>query len=50
MDAVVELMDPSEVVNGEESEECMHRTRAKLFRLAKEEWMEMGIGTIKVSF
>ena len=41
-------MDPSEVVNGEESEECTHRCRAKLFRLDKKEWVEMGIGNMKV--
>lgn len=42
-------MDPSQVVNGEEEEECMHRVRGKLFRLAKKEWCEMGIGVMKVS-
>lgn len=41
-------MDPSEVVNGEEAEECTHRIRAKLFRLAGKEWTEMGIGLLKV--
>ncbi|CAM9646386.1 unnamed protein product, partial [Sphacelaria rigidula] len=44
------LIDPSEVVNGEELEECVHRVRAKLFRLSGKEWTEMGIGLLKVMF
>eukprot|EP00904_Undaria_pinnatifida_P005565 jgi/Undpi1/2138/HiC_scaffold_12.g05524.m1 len=41
-------MDPSEVMNGEELEECTRKARAKLFRLADKEWQEMGIGNLKV--
>ena len=41
-------MDPSEVMNGEELEECTRKTRAKLFRFAEKEWHEMGIGNLKV--
>ncbi|CAM9733109.1 unnamed protein product, partial [Scytosiphon promiscuus] len=44
----IELMDPSEVVNGEELEECTHKARGKLFRLVNKEWVEMGIGHLKV--
>ncbi|CAM9515690.1 unnamed protein product, partial [Laminaria digitata] len=46
--APLELMDPSEVMNGEELEECTRKTRAKLFRLVEKEWQEMGIGNMKV--
>ncbi|CAN0522195.1 unnamed protein product, partial [Ectocarpus sp. 12 AP-2014] len=41
-------MDPSEVINGEELEECTHKARGKLFRLVDKEWAEMGIGNLKV--
>ncbi|CAM9909981.1 unnamed protein product, partial [Ectocarpus fasciculatus] len=41
-------MDPSEVINGEELEECTHKARGKLFRLVSKEWAEMGIGNLKV--
>lgn len=41
-------MDPSEVINGEELEECTHKARGKLFRLVNKEWAEMGIGNLKV--
>lgn len=46
---LVELMDPSEVVNGEELEECTFKARGKLFRLSSKEWVEKGIGNLKVS-
>ncbi|CAM9894039.1 unnamed protein product [Ectocarpus sp. 4 AP-2014] len=46
--APLELMDPSEVINGEELEECIHKARGKLFRLVNKEWAEMGIGNLKV--
>lgn len=46
---IVELMDPSEVVNGEELEECTFKARGKLFRLSSKEWVEKGIGNMKVS-
>ncbi|CAM9454258.1 unnamed protein product [Ectocarpus sp. 13 AM-2016] len=46
--APLELMDPSEVINGEELEECTHKARGKLFRLTNKEWAEMGIGNLKV--
>lgn len=46
---LVELMDPSEVVNGEELEECTLKARGKLFRLSSKEWVEKGIGNLKVS-
>ena len=42
-------MDPSEVVNGEELEECTFKARGKLFRLSSKEWVEKGIGNLKVS-
>ncbi|CAM9296147.1 unnamed protein product [Ectocarpus sp. 6 AP-2014] len=46
--APLELMDPSDVINGEELEECTHKARGKLFRLVNKEWAEMGIGNLKV--
>lgn len=42
------LLDPSEVVNGEELEDCLHKVRAKLYRLKMKEWAEVGIGFLKV--
>lgn len=42
------LLDPSQILNGEETEECVRRVRAKLFRLAGKEWSELGIGLLKV--
>lgn len=44
----MELMDPSDVVNGEELEECTLKARGKLFRLSSKEWVEKGIGNLKV--
>lgn len=41
-------MDPSDVVNGEELEECTFKARGKLFRLSSKEWVEKGIGNVKV--
>lgn len=46
--AVQGLLDPSEVVNGEEDEKCLFKVRAKLYRLMGKEWVEMGIGHLKV--
>eukprot|EP00752_Nemacystus_decipiens_P012594 g11154.t1 len=36
------------VVNGEELEECTFKARGKLFRLSSKEWVEKGIGNMKV--
>ncbi|CAM9577959.1 unnamed protein product, partial [Choristocarpus tenellus] len=45
--AVEGLLDPSQVVNGEEGEECTFKTRAKLYRLNATEWAEVGVGLLK---
>ncbi|CAM9514290.1 unnamed protein product [Discosporangium mesarthrocarpum] len=42
------MLDPSEVVNGEEAEECNLKVRAKLYRLGQGEWAEVGVGFLKV--
>ena len=45
---VIPLPDKITVKTGEEDEECIFKSRGKLFRFTNSEWKERGIGEIKI--
>ena len=45
---IVTLPENVELVTGEEEEEVIYETRAKLLRFAEGQWKERGIGQIKI--
>mmetsp|Transcript_10829 Transcript_10829/g.16158 ORF Transcript_10829/g.16158 Transcript_10829/m.16158 type:complete len:326 (+) Transcript_10829:60-1037(+) len=42
------LKDPKELINGEEDENIIFQTRAKLFKLNSSDWVELGVGPLKI--